>query len=188
MTVSQPATLDISTFSIMLAEDYEFIQYITTGILRRLGVNDITVCEDGQEAKEKIQILGASKSSDSKMPDIILTDWMMPEMDGEKLLTWIRGHENEKIKFAPVVVVSAFTDKETIIAARDAGANEVLVKPVSGTKLANRILNIINHPRPFIKSSDFFGPDRRRKDQKFKGDEKRVANAEEVKVNHEKTE
>jgi len=44
---------------------------------------------------------------------------------------------------------------------------------------------VVDNPRPFIKISDFFGPDRRRKDVKIQGEDRRKAKAEEVKQFHE---
>ena len=60
-----------------------------------------------------------------------------------------------------------------------------MVKPVSGEKLASRILNVIDHPRPFIKAPEFFGPDRRRRDIKYTGEDRRKTDAEQIKVNYE---
>ncbi|MEM6781421.1 MAG: response regulator [Pseudomonadota bacterium] len=178
-------TYSLKAFNILLVEDYEFLQQLITGMLKSFGVGGITVCSSGDEAKGLLQVLSASRSSDTKMVDIVLTDWMMPDGDGEELIRWMRDNKDDKIKFLPVILVSAFTDKDTIVKARDIGANEALVKPVSGEALATRILNVINYPRPYIQSPDYFGPDRRRKEQKFKGDEKRKTKAEEIKVNNE---
>lgn len=178
-------TYNLKAFNVLLVEDFEFLQQLITGMLKSFGVGGITVCSSGDEARGLLQVLAASRSSDMKMVDIVLADWMMPEGNGEELIRWIRNNNDDKIKFLPVILLSAFTDKQTIITARDAGANEALVKPVSGENLANRILNVINHPRPYIKSPDYFGPDRRRKTQKFKGDEKRKTQAEEIKVHNE---
>jgi two-component system, chemotaxis family, chemotaxis protein CheY len=46
--------------------------------------------------------------------------------------------------------------------ARDAGVTEFLAKPISAKALYNRILNVVAHPRPFIRTKTYFGPDRRR--------------------------
>ena len=69
--------------------------------------------------------------------------------------------------------------------ARDLGANEALVKPLSAKKLANRIMRVVDYPRPFIRARDFFGPDRRRKEKPFRGDDRRKMKTEEIRVLHE---
>lgn len=178
-------TYSLKNFNILLVEDYEFLQQLITGMLRAFGVGGIIVCGSGEEAKGLLSIMAASKSADMKMVDIVLTDWMMPDGSGEELIRWIRNHKSDKIKFLPLVMVSAFTSEDVVKAARDFGANEALVKPVSGEKIATRILSVIDHPRPFIKSPDFFGPDRRRKDLPWKKEERRKMDAEMIKVHNE---
>ena len=179
------STLDLSRFNILVAEDYEFIQQLLTGMLKAFGVGGITMCAGGDQARGFLQMIHNARAAEAKVVDILLTDWMMPEGDGATLMKWVRSHEDERIKFMPVIMISAFANRETVIEGRDLGANEVLVKPISGDKLANRILNVINHPRPFIKAPEFFGPDRRRMQRIYNGADKRVTKAEEIKVNNE---
>ena len=59
------------------------------------------------------------------------------------------------------------------------------MKPVSAEKLAQRLLYIIDRPRPFVKAPGFFGPDRRRKVEEFKGEEKRIRSTEDLTVVNE---
>ena len=59
------------------------------------------------------------------------------------------------------------------MAARDAGTNEFVVKPLSATSLFTRIQWVIENPRHFVTTDNYFGPDRRRKDASFKGDDRR---------------
>ncbi|MEM7680184.1 MAG: response regulator, partial [Pseudomonadota bacterium] len=67
--------------------------------------------------------------------------------------------------------------------ARDCGANETLVKPISGNGLASRICSMIDNPRPFVSTDDYFGPDRRRKDLPYKCEDRRLLKQENIKVN-----
>ncbi len=48
--------------------------------------------------------------------------------------------------------------------ARDAGANDFLVKPVTGESVYRRIVSLVQDTRPFVKTPSFLGPDRRRTD------------------------
>jgi two-component system chemotaxis response regulator CheY len=61
-----------------------------------------------------------------------------------------------------------------VLAARDAGANEFMAKPFSVKGVAKRLEEVIRRPRPFIRSSVYFGPDRRRKIEEFTGEERRT--------------
>jgi len=49
-----------------------------------------------------------------------------------------------------------------VVSARDAGITEFMAKPISAKALYQRILNVVANPRPFIKTKNYFGPDRRR--------------------------
>lgn len=174
-------TYSLKNFTILLAEDYEFMQNLIGGMLRAFGVGNIMVCSSGREAIELLQITEAqSRSGNIKGIDLILADWMMPEGSGLELIDWVRNHKSDRIRFTPLILVSAFTSEDVIIAARDHGANEALVKPVSGEKVAARILSVIDTPRPFVKTATYFGPDRRRKDKPFQGEDRRKMTAEQI--------
>jgi len=120
--------------------------------------------------------------------DVLVLDWLMPHGSGLELLQWIRTHRSDSIKFLPVIVCSAYTSEALVKESRDNGANEVMVKPVSAEKLAGRILSVIEHPRPYIKAPNFFGPDRRRKDKPFSGDDQRKTNPDDIQVHDERLE
>ncbi|MCD8497625.1 MAG: response regulator [Alphaproteobacteria bacterium] len=179
-------TYDLKNLNVLLVEDSRSMQTLIASMLRSFGVGDVLVCEGGNEAIGILTITQArKKGSDIKGIDIVLTDWLMPQGSGVELLEWIRSHEADNIKFLPVLLLSAYTTQKVIATARDNGANEALVKPVSGATLAGRILSIIDKPRAFVKTENFFGPDRRRQDMAFKGPDRRKIQAEMIKVNHE---
>lgn len=67
-----------------------------------------------------------------------------------------------------------------LVAARDAGVNEFVVKPISAKSLFTRIQTVIEGPRPFVRPKHYFGPDRRHKEIDHEGEEPRVAKPEMV--------
>jgi DNA-binding response OmpR family regulator len=58
--------------------------------------------------------------------------------------------------------MTGFSEKRRVVQARDAGVTEFLVKPFTARDMYRRISQIVERPREFVKSEDFFGPDRRR--------------------------
>jgi hypothetical protein len=59
--------------------------------------------------------------------------------------------------------------------ARDAGVNEFLAKPVSVKAILTRLISVIEHPRPFVRTKTYFGPCRRRRvDDEYRGPERRA--------------
>lgn len=175
---------DLSSFKVLTVDDFPFITDLVASTLREMGVGTILRANDGQKAKEAILQHNHVENVFNNI-DVVLLDWLMPGINGASLLSWIRSHEKETIKFLPVIVCSAFTSSDLVSKARDFGANEVLVKPLSAEKLAHRIQYVIEHPRPFVKSPEYFGPNRRRKKEPFKK-ERRVNKDTDIKQTYEK--
>jgi DNA-binding response OmpR family regulator len=73
----------------------------------------------------------------------------------------------------PVIMLTGFPERARIVAARDSGINEYILKPVSPKMLYSRIRAVIEQPRRYVKTRIYFGPDRRRGAQEFQGDDKR---------------
>ncbi len=148
-----------------------------------MGVGDIVKATSGKRGIEKI--LQYNGTNAINHIDLVLLDWLMPDGNGAEVLKWVRSHSRDSIRFLPIVICSAFTDAELVTQGRDLGANEVIVKPVSADKIATRMLRIIDQPRPYVQSSSFFGPDRRRKTKKIAHEERRKIEPEIVREHHE---
>jgi DNA-binding response OmpR family regulator len=73
-------------------------------------------------------------------------------------------------------MVSAHSEADRVIEARDAGMTEYLSKPISAKRLYQRISSIVESKRPFIRVSEFFGPDRRRQTVGIMDNERRERN------------
>lgn len=96
----------------------------------RLGGYNVETAENGQQ--------GISHAH-SDQPDLIITDIMMPVMDGIEMIRRLRATSD--CQSTPIIVISAFGDK-ALEAAR-AGASEVLGKPVNPSSLLNAIKSLI---------------------------------------------
>jgi DNA-binding response OmpR family regulator len=106
-------------------------------------------------------------------PDIAILDQRLGLDDGLSLLRFIR-HESAN-PYLPVIVLSADGRPVKVAEARDAGANEFLVKPFTARGLYDRLQSVILRPRPFVRSAEYFGPDRRRRDDpEYAGPERRA--------------
>lgn len=172
---------DLSNFTILVVEDSTYMQSLISSMLKVFGVGDIMIAEGAKEAIDVLTVTQArSKSKYITKVDIVLTDWLMSKGNGEELIRWVRTHEKDEVRFLPVVVVSGYATEHLTARARDCGANDTLVKPVSAKGLASRICAVIDHPRMFINVPGFFGPDRRRQQIKFVGPDRRKTKPEEV--------
>lgn len=135
-------------------------------VLRPLGVTRIAECMNAKDALTYLE---------NNVVDIIFTEWHMDgEMDGIGFVEWVRKNPASKNVFVPIVMVTAQSEEWKVMKARDAGVTEFLVKPFSAKTMARCITVVIEQPRQFVRTDDFFGPDRRRhKISNYTGEERR---------------
>jgi two-component system chemotaxis response regulator CheY len=135
-------------------------------VLRPLGVTRISECLNAKDALAYLE---------NSVVDIIFTEWHMDgEMDGLGFVDWIRKNPASKNVFVPIIMVTAQSEEWKVMKARDVGVTEFLVKPFSAKTMARRITVVIENPRQFVRTDDFFGPDRRRRRvSNYTGEERR---------------
>jgi len=176
---------DFSRLSVLVVEDSKFMQSLILSVLRALGVERVTLCENGEEAIKVLTPLNEEeKPAVGKTGvDLIFCDMFMPVVDGAMFLRWVRRSEKSPDRFLPIIMISAAADTGVLFETRDAGIDEFLVKPFSATTIVNRIRSVIETPRPYIYCPTYFGPDRRRKHQ-VPEVERRVILDDEIEVLH----
>ena len=151
--------------TILIVDDNQHMRGILKELLRAAGVSDIKEASDPLEAFEYMK---------SSLVDLLLVDLAMPLMDGVEFTRMVRTNEDSPNHFLPIIMITGHSERSRVNAARDAGVNEFLVKPVTAKGLMERLSLIVNRPRNFVKSKQYFGPDRRRKaDPNFSGEERR---------------
>ena len=139
--------------SVLVVEDNQPMMEVTKALLLTFGVGNVITAQNGEA--------GFKRFCESN-PDIIIADWMMKPMDGISLTRRIRTDALSPNPYVPVILMTGFSEKRRVIQARDAGVTEFLVKPFHARDLYRRIAQLIERPRQFVRSEDFFGPDRRR--------------------------
>jgi len=150
--------------TILVAEDQEFSANLLRKMLRVIGCTDVHVFENGEEAWNYFK---------ANPVDLVIADWQMSPMNGIKLTQMIRKSPDSPNVFVPIIMVTAHREREHVFKARDAGVTEYVVKPVSPKGLFSRIEAVIERPRRFVRVGDFFGPDRRRHNKDFDGEDRR---------------
>lgn len=150
--------------SIMIVDDQEFSVQMLREMVRVLGAEDIRAFTDAEKAWNDYKIRPA---------DIVLTDWQMEPTDGLELTRRIRKDPDSPNTFVPIIMVTGFRERHQVFEARDAGVTEYVVKPLAPKSLFSRVEAVIERPRRFVRVGDFFGPDRRRHDANFDGEDRR---------------
>jgi CheY-like chemotaxis protein len=149
--------------SVLLVDDSVWMRVILRQMLKALGFSHIQETDNAESALASVQ---------TAPPDIVLADWDMRPMNGLELTQRIRRLSGEA-RFAPVIMISAFSTLGNVLAARNAGVSEFLVKPVAPQTLYHHLVAVIERPRMFVEAPGYAGPDRRRKDADGAGHNRR---------------
>ncbi len=164
--------IDFNRLRFLVIEDNAHMRRILRTLLHGFGTREVYEAEDGATGLEAFT---------HHVPDIVITDWVMPVFDGLELTQMIRQPGANGNPYVPIVMLTGHSEKKRVMDARDAGVTEFLAKPISAKGLYQRILNVVVKPRPFIRTQTYFGPDRRRTiNPGYAGPERRKGGAAEV--------
>lgn len=119
-------------FTVLVVDDFSTMRRIVKNILLDLGFENILEAEDGTIA---VNILN------SEEVNLIVADWNMPKMTGLELLQYVRS--NERFKDIPFLMVTAESEKKSIIEAVKAKVNQYVIKPFTADTLSEKIAKII---------------------------------------------
>lgn len=122
-------------FHILLIDDSDAVRRLLTSVLTAAGF-EVVACEGVNEALNQLR---------SFMPDVILTDFNMPILNGEILVREVR--RNPRFADTPIVVISSETAIETRLRMAAAGANGWLGKPIDPTALLQTVQSICEAQR-----------------------------------------
>ncbi|MEX0290409.1 MAG: PleD family two-component system response regulator [Flavobacteriaceae bacterium] len=111
---------------LLLAEDDELLASLLNYRLEKGGY-EVHLAQDGKEVKEFLK---------RSIPDIIVSDIMMPYFSGIELVDYVRNDLELKI---PVIIISSAGNEENVLSAFELGANDFISKPVSPSELLVRV-------------------------------------------------
>jgi len=175
----------LANLSILVVDSDETIRTLVVKVLENLGFKKIKQASNGYEAVKLMRPAGV---------DLIITDWDLqfstkqdvqlstdseitwgefPPDNGANFVKFIRGGPGSPNRFVPIIMLTGPTTPDAVIYARDAGVNEVLIKPLDARSLCHRIASIIDSPRPFVTGASYQGPCRRRKKVAWGGKDER---------------
>jgi len=111
---------------LLLAEDDELLASLLNYRLEKSGYK-VSLSNNGKEVKDQLG---------KEMPDLIISDIMMPYFSGLELIDYVR---NELKSNTPIIIISSAGNEENVLNAFNLGANDFISKPVSPAELIVRV-------------------------------------------------
>jgi len=144
---------DLSRLRTLVVDDDRHMRAIYTKILRGLGIHAVL---DVADAINGLDAIAAFR------PDFAIIDYDLPGMDGIEFVRTVRTSPTSLEPCMPIMLITGYADAGIVRRARDAGANEIMRKPITIPSLYARITAMIERPRPFVRAPGYVGPCRRR--------------------------
>ncbi|WP_374303199.1 response regulator [Ferrovibrio sp.] len=161
--MSQDRRIDPKTFrsaTILVAESNRATRQALRNVLLGMGFPSIMLTGNSGETMRQLML---------DPPSVLLLDHKLPGGDGLMLVRRLRRDSGELGRI-PIILMIEAPEAALVIAARDAGVNEIVIKPPAVEALVRRLMSVLKEPRPFVRVKGFIGPDRRRLIERRRGD------------------
>ncbi len=120
--------------SILIVDDYKTMLRIIRNLLKQLGFNNVDEAIDGSSALTKLR---------DKDFGLVISDWNMEPMSGLQLLKEVRA--DVKLKELPFIMITAESKSENVIAAKEAGVSNYIVKPFNAATLKGKLSTVLGN-------------------------------------------
>jgi two-component system, chemotaxis family, chemotaxis protein CheY len=117
---------------ILIVDDYKTMLRIIRNLLKQLGFDNVDEATDGSSALHKLR---------DKKYSLIISDWNMEPMTGLQLLKEVRS--DTKLKELPFIMVTAESKTDNVVAAKEAGVSNYIVKPFNAATLKTKLSSVI---------------------------------------------
>ena len=117
---------------VLIVDDYKTMLRIVRNLLKQLGFMNVDEATDGSMA---LQLLRNAKYG------LVISDWNMEPMTGLQLLKEVRA--DAKLKGVPFIMVTAESKSENVIAAKEAGVSNYIVKPFNAETLKTKMSSVL---------------------------------------------
>lgn len=119
--------------NILIVDDYKTMLRIIKNLLKQLDFSNVDEATDGEAALAKLE---------GKDYGLVISDWNMEPMTGLDLLKNVRGTEGKNQK-VPFIMITAESKTENVIAAKEAGVNNYIVKPFNAQTLKTKMTSVL---------------------------------------------
>ncbi len=120
--------------NVLIVDDYKTMLRIIRNLLKQIDFNNVDEASDGAEALGKLR---------SGSYGLVISDWNMAPMTGLQLLQEVRA--DAKLKTTPFIMITAESKTENVVAAKQAGVSNYIVKPFNAETLKEKIEKVLMH-------------------------------------------
>ncbi|MGF1625619.1 MAG: response regulator [Alphaproteobacteria bacterium] len=117
---------------ILIVDDYKTMLRIIRNLLKQLGFNNVDEAIDGSSALQKLR---------QREYGLVISDWNMEPMTGLQLLKEVR--KDSHLAQTPFIMITAESKTENVIAAKEAGVSNYIVKPFNAATLKTKLTSVI---------------------------------------------
>jgi two-component system chemotaxis response regulator CheY len=117
---------------VLVVDDYSTMRRIIRNLLAQIGFADVDEAPDGPTALRKLQTGGFT---------LVISDWNMEPMTGLQLLQEVRG--SAQLKDLPFIMVTAESKTDNVVAAKEAGVSNYIIKPFNAETLKKKIESVL---------------------------------------------
>ena len=122
------------SINVLIVDDYKTMLRIIRNLLKQINFNNVEEASDGTEALQKLR---------AGQFGLVISDWNMEPMTGLQLLQEVRS--DNRLKPTPFIMVTAESKAENIVAAKQAGVSNYIVKPFNAETLQSKIEKVLGH-------------------------------------------
>lgn len=120
--------------NVLIVDDYKTMLRIIRNLLKQIDFNNVDEATDGAEALAKLRAGNFG---------LVISDWNMEPMTGLQLLQEVRA--DGRLKTMPFIMITAESKAENVVAARQAGVSNYIVKPFNAETLKEKIEKVLGH-------------------------------------------
>ncbi len=113
---------------VLIVDDYKTMLRIIRNLLKQIGFENVDEATDGSSALQKMREKGFG---------LVISDWNMEPMTGLQLLREVRA--DSQLADTPFIMITAESKKENVVAAKEAGVNNYIVKPFNAATLKAKL-------------------------------------------------
>jgi CheY-like chemotaxis protein len=153
MMIPQHVLNRLQSAKVLVVDDEYYSRKVIRTLLMAMGVSNIFEEPSGARGLDATRLI---------MPDVVLVDWEMPEMDGATFAKTVRAPGSFPYPHVPMIMLTGHSERWRVEEAMRTGINDYLLKPVSGKMLSERLITNLINPRPMVQVGSYYGPEPRR--------------------------